>query len=292
MKKLNYPTELSEQKYGRKTKRLNYPTELSEQKHGWKAKMIKTFHCLAVICCLAAICFCAEVFGLAPNDPPALISILRPDDLHIINQTDNSICGSFHVSLFSNPKKCTDGSLQFSLIIDRENFNGKIRFCNETIKDSENGKVFHVIIPKNELKNKIFFKEIQLETDVANFKPDKIKLKIEPKVEIFADCKSVSFGKISHNGICLSSENSPSVAIRYSVLKDAVCEVSSKNNFHLKNRDNYIPYSMNGLTENGEINLPSDQDEYIAAFRILCHDKKPVAGIYSDKITFSIKTQL
>ena len=248
--------------------------------------MMKIFNCLAAICCWA------EVFGLVQDSPPALVSIFRPDDLRIINLTDNSECGNFRVSLFSNPKKCTDGSLQFALKIDLGNFEGKIRFDNKTIEDSNDGKIFHVIIPKNELENKIFFREIQLETNDANFKLDKIKLKIEPKVEIFADQKQVNFGKISHNGIRLVSANSPSVVIRYSVLRDAHCEVTSKNNFRLKNKGNYIPYSMNGLTENGKINLPSNQDEYAANFKILGSSKKPVAGVYSDKITFSIKTQL
>lgn len=242
--------------------------------------------------CLAVICYCAEVFGLVQDTQPALVSIVRPDNLRIIDLTDNSERGRFRVSLFSNPKKCTDGSLQFALRIDLGNFKEKIRLNNEIIEDSNNGKIFRVIIPKSELKNKIFFREIQLKTDNANFKLDKIKLKIEPKVEIFADKKQINFGKISHNGIRLVSENSPSVVIRYSVLKDAVCEVISKNNFRLKNKNSYIPYSMNGLTENGEISLPSNQIEYVANFKIFDSSKKPVAGTYSDKITFSIKTQL
>jgi hypothetical protein len=49
---------------------------------------------------------------------------------------------------------------------------------------------------------------------------------------------------------------------------------------------------MNSLTENGKIDLLSEKDEYIANFKIENFSKKPTAGIYSDKITFSIKTHL
>ena len=252
--------------------------------------MIKLPNCLTTF--FVSICCCAKVFGSFSNDPPAIISIIRPDDLRIIDLRDNSECGRFRVSLFSTPKKCADGSLLFSLRIDLGSFKEKIRFDEKIIEDSNNGKIFNVIISENELENKTFFKEIQLTADNANFKPDKIKLKIEPKVEIFAEQKQVNFGKISHNGGRLVSENSPSVLIRYSVLKDAVCEVTSKNNFRLRNKDSYIPYSMNGISENGEINLPSNRDEYMATFKILSSRKKPIAGTYSDKITFSIKTQL
>ena len=240
----------------------------------------------------AAICGCAEAFCLEPGEFPAIVSVENPDNLRIIDQTDNSEIGQFQTSVFSNPQKCADGSLKFFLRINLGNFREIVCLDDRVIEETNNGKIFCVAIPKNELKNKIFFREIQLRPDNSNFKLDKIKLKIEPKVAISADQKTVNFGRITHNGIHLVSENSPAVAIRYSILKDAVCEVISKNNFRLKNKNNYISYSVNGLTQNGEIDLPSDQSQYIANFRITDSGKKPVAGTYSDKITFSIKTQL
>lgn len=240
---------------------------------------------IAISCCA----FC-EVFA----DSPAIISIDNPDNLRIINQLDNSEVGHFQISVHQNPQKTTYGDLQFSLKIDFENFNKQIRFDNQIIKDSGNGKIFSVKIPKTELKNEIFFKEIQITSDNTNYRLDNIKLKIEPKVEIFADQKKISFEKIFHDGMRLVSENSPSVIIRYSILKDAVCEVTSKNNFRLKHekKEEYIPYFMNGLTQNGEIKLTSKKDEYVANFKIENFRKKPTAGFYSDKITFSIKTYL
>ncbi len=248
---------------------------------------MKTFSYFFATCC------CVEVFGCIQTDsPPAMISIDHFDDFRIIDLTNNSECSRFRVSVFSNPKKCADGSIQFALRLHLFNFNETIRFEEKTIESSENGKVFFITIPKNELSNEIFFKDIQIKSDNRNYKFDVIKLKIEPKVEIFADQKQVNFGRISHNGVRMISDHSPSVTIRYSVLKDAICEIVSKNNFRLKNKDNYIPYSVNGLTENGEIQMPSDQNKYIANFKIVNDGKKPIAGIYSDKITFSIKTDI
>ncbi len=225
-------------------------------------------------------------------DSPAIISVDNPDNLRIVDQTTNSELERFRVSVYRNPEKVIDGSLKFALKIDFRNFKEKIRFNNEIIKNSVNGRIFYVVIPKNELKNEIFFKKIQIKSDCSNYRLDNIKLKIEPKVEISANQKEVSFGKIFHNGVRLMSENSPSVIIKYSVLKDAVCEVTSKNNFRLKNNQNYISYSMNNLTECGKIDLPSEKDEYIANFKIVNFGKKPTAGTYTDKITFSIKTHL
>ncbi|MCR4624118.1 MAG: hypothetical protein K5780_05795 [Alphaproteobacteria bacterium] len=241
---------------------------------------------------LMIICGCVEVFCLEPGEFPAIVSIENPDNLRIIDQIDNTEIERFHVSVFSNPRKCADGSLEFVLKTSFENFNEIVRFDNEIIKDTVNGKLFCVVIPKNELENKIFFREIRLTPDNSKFKLDKIKLKIEPKVAISADQKKVDFGGISHNGTRLASENSPTVVIRYSILKDAVCEVNSKNNFRLKNKENYISYSVNGLTQNGEIYFLSDQNQYVANFKITDSGKRPVAGTYTDKITFSIKTQL
>jgi hypothetical protein len=238
---------------------------------------------VAISCCA----FC-EVIA----DSPAIISIDNPDNLSIT--TNNSELERFQVSVYRDPEKIIDGSLKFALKIDFRNFDKQVRFNDEIIKNSINGRIFYVVIPQNELKNKIFFREIQIKSDNANYKLDIIRLKIEPKVEIYADQKEINFGKIFHNGVRLMSENSPSVIIKYSVLKDAVCEVTSRNNFRLKheNKEEYIPYFMNGLAQNGEIKLTSKKDEYIANFKIENFGKKPTAGFYSDKITFSIKTYL
>lgn len=248
--------------------------------------MMKIFSYLAVICA------CVEVFCLEQGEFPAIVSIENSDNLRIIDQTDNTEIGWFHVSVFSNPQKCDNGSLSFFLQINFENFDEIVRFDDKMIENKNSGRVFCVTIPKNELSNKVFFKEIQLKPDNSNFRLDKIKLKIEPKVAISADQKKVDFGRISRSGTHLVSENSPVIVIRYSILKEAICEISSKNNFRLKNKDNYISYSINGLTQNGEIYFPSDQNQYIANFKITDSGKKPVAGTYTDKITFSIKTQL
>ncbi len=241
---------------------------------------------------LISICVCVSVYCLDSVESPAVISIEHPDDLRIIDQTNNSEQGRFQIVVFSNPQKCIDGSLKFLLKINFKNFNETVRFDDKIIEDTVNGKVFCVVVPKSELKNEIFFRDIQLRAEKAYLKFDKIKLKIEPKVSISANTKEVNFGRILHNGAHMASENSPSVIIGYSILKDAVCEVTSKNNFRLKNKNSYIPYSMSGLTKNGEINLPSDRDQYVANFKISICKKKPIAGIYRDKITFSIKTQL
>ena len=245
---------------------------------------MKIFNFMTAICC----CILFEVQA----DSPAIISITNSEKLRIIDQTNNSEFARFQVSMHQNPRKCADGSLKFALKINFENFNEKVRFNNEVIENSGNGKVLYLSIPKNELKNEIFFREIHLKSDNPNYKLDNIEIKIEPKVEISADQKRVSFGKIYHNGMRLISENSPEVTIRYSILKDAVCEVRSKNNFRLKNENNYISYFMNNLNENGEIYLSSDRSAYTANFKITKSKRKPDAGNYSDKITFSIKTHL
>lgn len=253
---------------------------------------MKIFNFIILICC----CFLFKAQG----DSPAIISIMNSKELRIIDQrNNNSEIERFQVSIYQNPRKCANGSLTFALKINFRNFSEEIRFNNEVIKNSSNGKVFFLSIPKNELKNEIFFKEIHLKSDNSNYKLDNIKIKIEPKIEVSANQKRISFGKIYHNGTRLVSETSPEVTIRYSVLKDAICEVTSKNNFRLKNENHYISYSIinshdrRELTRNGQrLNLPSDKYEFTVNFRINDTKRSPIAGNYSDKITFSIKTQL
>ncbi len=248
--------------------------------------MMKMFNFFMVICCFS------EVFSRIQTYPTDIISIENSEDFRVIDSKDNSECDRFQALVYRNPEKCVDGSLRIVMKVNFRNFKEPIRFDEKVVENLGNGKIFDVVIPKDELKNEVFFKNIQLKSDDSNYKLDNIRLKIEPAAEISADQKQVSFGRIYHNGVRLVSENSPSTIIRYSVLKDAVCEVTSKNNFQLKNGDNYIPYSMNELTENGEIDLPSDRNEYIANFRIENSWKKVASGVYSDKITFSIKTDL
>ena len=78
-----------------------------------------------------AICCCAFCEALA--DPPAIISINNLDDLRVIDLTDNSELERFQILVYQNPKKITNGSLQFALKIDFRNFNETIRFNNEII---------------------------------------------------------------------------------------------------------------------------------------------------------------
>ncbi len=248
--------------------------------------MIKIFDFLIIICCFSG------VFCRVQNYSLDMISVENSEDCRVIDLRDNSEKDRFQVMVYRKPEKCVDGSLRIPMKVNFRNFKESIRFDEKTIENSENGRIFDVIIPKNELKHEIFFKNIQLKSDNPNYKLDSIKMKIEPAAEISADQKQVSFGRISHDGVRLVSENSPSAIIRYFIFKDAICEVTSRNNFRLRNKKHYIPYSMNGLTENGEIYLSSDKHEYIANFRIENSLEKLAAGVYSDTITFSIKTHL
>ncbi len=248
--------------------------------------MVKIFNFLVIICSFSEIFCKIQIYS------PDIISVENSDDCRIIDSKDNSEKDRFQVRIYRRSEKCVDGSLRVPMKVNFRKFKKPVRFDEKIIESLGSGKIFDVIIPKDELKNEIFFKNIQLKSDDPNYKLDNIKIKIEPAAEIFADRKQVNFGRIYHNGMKLVAENSPSAIIRYSILKDAVCEVTSTNNFRLKNQNHYIPYSMNGLTENGEIYLSSDQNEYIANFRIENSYEKPSSGIYSDKITFSIKTHM
>ena len=248
--------------------------------------MMKIFNFLMIICSFS------EVFCKIQTYSPDIISVENSDDCRIIDSKDNTEKDRFQIGIYRRPEKCVDGSLRIPMKVNFRKFKEPVRFDEKVVENLGNRKVFDVIIPKNELKNEIFFKNIQLKSDDPNYKLDSIKIKIEPAAEISADQKQVNFGRIYHNGVRLVSENSPSTIIRYSILKDAVCEVTSKNNFRLRNQNHYIPYSMNGLTENREIYRSSDQNEYIANFRIENSYEKPFSGIYSDKITFSIKTHM
>ena len=248
--------------------------------------MIKIFNIFTVICC------CAEVFSRIQTYPMDIISVENSKDFQVIDSKDNSEKDRFQASVYRKPEKCIDGSLRFSIKVNFRKFKEPIRFNGKIIENSRNGQIFDVVIPKDDLKNEIFYKNIRLESDDPNYRLDNIRIKVELAAEISADRKQVSFGKISYYGGRLVSEISPSVTIRYFVLKDAVCEITSQHNFRLVNKNHYIPYSMNGLTENRDIVLPSDRREYVANFRIEDTGRIPASGIYSDKITFSIKTQL
>ena len=237
---------------------------------------------------LIVICIGTDVFAMGP----AVVTVTNYDEFHIRKSDDNSEVGTFKMTVYEQPKKCTDGSLQLRLKIET-NFREKIKYDNKEIEDSENGKIFSVTIHKDDLKNEIFYKTISLETGGSTYKFDNIKLRIEPCVEINADVREVDFGKISWDGHRLHAENSPSVRITYGVLKDALCEVKSSNDFRIKHedKDEFIPYSMNEMTTNGDIKLTADFSEYIAKFQIRSTGigHTPLAGNYRDKITFTIK---
>lgn len=241
---------------------------------------------------LMIICSFSEVFCGIQTYSSDIISIENSEDCRVIDSKDNSEKDRFQVVVYRKPEKCVNGSLRIPMKVNFRKFKEPVRFNEKTIENLGKGQTFDVVIPKNELKNEIFFKNIQLETDNPNYKLDNIRMKIEPAAEISADQRQVNFGRIYNNGARLVSENSPSAIIRYFILKDAVCEVTSKNNFRLRNKNHYIPYSMNGLTKNGEISLSSDRNEYVANFRIENSREKLAAGVYTDTITFSIKTDL
>ena len=252
----------------------------------WERSFAKIlFRSLAII----AFFYGANVCAMGP----AFISVVNPNDLRITKLDDDSESGTFRITIYRQPKKCSDGSLELKLQIETT-FSEKIKYDDKEIEESEDGKIFCVTIPKTELRNKIFYKKIELESNNPNYKFEEIKLKIEPSVEIFADSRMVDFGKIEWDGHGLIATNSPSVKIHYTILKDAVCEIKSDNNFRLKHKDKdeFISYSMNGITENGDILLPSDTEEYIANFKIENTSERviPYAGGYKDKITLTIKT--
>lgn len=224
---------------------------------------------------------------------PAIVSVTNLNDFHITKLDDGFEIGVFQIIVFQQPKKCSDGSLELQLQI-KTVFGEKIKYNDKEIEDSPNGKIFSVVIPNVELENKIFYKEIEIKSDNPNYKFEKIELKIEPAVEISVDSRQVDFGKIWWDGHGLIAANSPSVKVSYTILKDAKCEVKSENNFRLKhhNKNEFIPYSMNGMTENGELFLLSSSNEFIANFKIegMTVNHIPYAGDYRDKVIFSIKT--
>lgn len=238
---------------------------------------------------LFSIIFCLNV---SANHDPVIISLKNKNDFYIKSKKDNTKVGSFLVSVFDTPKKCADGSLEFKMKIETE-FNYSIKYDNREIENSENGKVFTVNIPKNELKNSRFSKKIKLTSENDDYVFQPIRLRIKPYVSISADARQVDFGRISMDGGVCYSSNNPVFKIQYDVLRDVTCEVKSKYNFRLKHKDKdvYLPYAINDLSENCDITLPADKNEYEAKCRLRSEEIKrlPFAGKYKDKITFTLK---
>ena len=244
-----------------------------------KLKFLKIFLCLILLM--------RELSAIGP----AIVSVTNYNDFRITDSENNSQIGTFQISVYRQPKKCSDGSIELELRITTD-FQEKIKYDDKEIENSENGKIFLVKISDPE--NKIFFRTIELKSDNPNYKFEEIKLKIEPSVEISVDSRIVDFGRLWWNGHRVISENFPSVRIRYTILKNAVCEVKSENNFRLKHCDKneFIPYFMNDMKENGDLFLNSNSEEYFANFKIdgTALKNMPYAGDYHDRITFTIKT--
>lgn len=225
------------------------------------------------------------------GDSPAIASIDHEGDFVITNKINSFDRKYFQVEISSDPEKCADGSLKVELKMMFKNFNGTVRLNNKPINLTKNEFTsVWIEIPKNELKNKIFYKIINLKTDSLDFELEPISIRIQPKVEISVDQKKISFGRVYSDGQKLVSTESPFVIIKYSVLKDAVCEVYSENNFQLKNKNHSIFYTVNGISKNTDITFPAYKTEYVAKFRIREDSEKPATGTYSDRIIFSIKT--
>lgn len=245
-----------------------------------KLKLLKIF--------LSVLIFSAETAAMGP----AFVSLTNLNDFRITELDDHSPIGTFQVTVYRQPKRCLDGSLELELRIKTE-FQEKIKYNDKEIENSENGKIFTVTVPKAELENRIFYRKIELKSNNPNYDFEEIWLKIEPTVEISTDLRSVNFGKILWDGHKIISENSPSVRISYTILKDAMCEVKSENNFRLKHidKDEFIPYSANGMTENRDISLDSNRREITINFKIdgASVRRIPYAGDYCDKITLTIK---
>ncbi len=232
--------------------------------------------------------FSADIFA----QPAATAVIENPNELRIIKKEDSSEVGIFQISVYQEPQKNIDGSLELQLKIETT-FPGVIKYGNQRIAYSADGMIFSIKIPADELSNQTFYREIILTDEQDRFFLEKIKLKIDPSVEISTDVTRVDFGKISLESGCVIAD-SPSAVLKYSILKDAICVVTSKNNFQLKhkNKEKFIPYSMNGMTANGEFILRANKSEIEAKFRIEPLRNLPQAGEYTDKITFSIQSEM
>ena len=221
---------------------------------------------------------------------PATVIIENPNELRITKKEDGTKAGIFQISVYREPQKNADGSIELLLQI-KTGFPGIIRFGTQKISKSENEQIFSVRIPAEELSNQIFYREIILVEEQEQYSLERIKLRIEPLAELSIDATEVNFGKLCfENGSVVA--DSQSVILKYSVLKDAVCKVTSKNNFRLMQGRNFIPYSMNNMTSNGKFILAADKGEIEAIFKIKPLRGIPPAGEYVDEITFTLQSEL
>ncbi|MBQ3565020.1 MAG: hypothetical protein IJA14_02605 [Alphaproteobacteria bacterium] len=177
----------------------------------------------------------------------AFITVTSTNDFKIKSYATNEQVGTFTVEIPNHPRiSIDDGSLLFEVKII-PTIDEVLKYNDiEIINDPEKGRVFTLSINQNELSNQPFDVDFTLTSNNLDLIFDKVKLHIEPKVEIIPDTRNVDFGKIIRQDTHIQSTNSPEVRFSCSILKNAICEVSSENNFRLKHKekDEYIEYSI------------------------------------------------
>jgi hypothetical protein len=168
-----------------------------------------------------------------------------------IKDADNNEIARFRTEVKGAARRNQDGSISFTLkLLDVEFHSDEftIYYGDQKIEpqhsSTDEGNVFNISIPENQLKNEKFTYALELSSDNSATIFEKIRFIIMPNASLETEIKEVCFGHLTwdHQRIC---GNKQTVSFNYSVLKsDAKCRISSAHRFHLKSENNYLPYSL------------------------------------------------
>lgn len=223
------------------------------------------------------------------------------DNLKIRNiAQNNDEIGSFTIEIKDETVRLTDRGLEFNVKIV-PTIGTTVKYENEEVRNTEDGRIFSVCIGREALTNKPFHKILKFSSNNPNLIFDEAKLLIEPIIELRIESgRVVDFGKI----LCgvdgsVQSMVFPEVRFSYSVLKDTTCKIESKNGFRLKHQDKneFIPYvpeirnaELRDLNEKEkEFYVNAHQKEFSARFKVNTFVQHvPSSGDWKDIVIFSI----
>ena len=223
------------------------------------------------------------------------------DDLKIRDLSQaNAEVGQFEIEIMKETIRLTNNGLEFDVKITPKNVDEVIKYKNEEIKITEDGRIFSVCIESDKLSNRPFYEILKFSSENHNLRFDEAKLMIEPVIELKTEDKPVvNFGKILWKEGHLKSDKSPEVHFSYQILKNTICKIESKNGFNLKHEDKkeFMEYSLDilhseiqDLNDNEkEFKLDAQKNNFLAKFKIDLHiTQVPSEGNWSDTVTFEI----
>ena len=243
-------------------------------------RIMRYFYIVMIFACVSS--FAVEI-QLIPNG--------RNGTYYIVPEADDRV--SFQVIL-EEPMRWRlnlDGSLEFDIKLCK--MTGQLFWEHCRIIPVDGEAIFTVVVQSSRVSNEDFVFEIRLMDEKSNLS-EPIRFRVLPEVCIDASCRRVNFGRLSWSNGCILG-NAQVVRFSYSILKNAICEISSQNNFHIRNSDNYaIPYHLRNpdISVSGDIRkipLSAQLKEFDVLFDPASSNiSMPPAGVYHDRLTFKI----